>query len=51
MKEMRSKAIIDKYQLREHVEGGFFAEVYTAPTEKDGRHLMGSAVILKWKGK
>ena len=40
------KTIKEKYRLREHVEGGWFAEVYTAPADKDGRPLMGSIYFL-----
>ena len=34
------------YKLEEHVEGGFFSEVYSAPFEKDGRALAGSIYFL-----
>ena len=40
------KTIKEKYRLREHVEGGWFAEVYTSPADKDGRPLMGSIYFL-----
>ena len=44
------KTIKKKYKLREHVEGGWFAEVYTAPADKDGRPLMGSIYFLLGSG-
>lgn len=34
------------HQLRQHPEGGWFAEVYTAPFETEGRPLMGSIYFL-----
>ena len=34
------------YGLEAHPEGGWFAEVYTAPWEKDGRALAGSIYFL-----
>lgn len=44
---MKRTDILKKaYHLEKHVEGGSFAEVYTAPFEKDGRALAGSIYFL-----
>ena len=42
----RADHLKEIYGLEEHVEGGSFAEVYTAPFEKDGRPLAGSIYFL-----
>ena len=42
----RADALKEIYGLETHVEGGSFAEVYTAPFEKDGRPLSGSIYFL-----
>ena len=34
------------YNLQQHPEGGWFSEVYTAPSKKDGRALAGSIYFL-----
>ena len=44
--ERRAEILKKAYQLEKHVEGGFFAEVYTAPFEKNGRPLSGSIYFL-----
>ena len=36
----------ETYNLQQHPEGGWFAEVYTAPFDKDGRPLAGSIYFL-----
>lgn len=46
MMPARAEEIIRKYRLEEHPEGGYFAEMYTAPFEKDGRPLAGSIYFL-----
>ena len=46
MAEDRSAVLKKTYQLEQHPEGGWFAEVYTAPFEKDGRPLAGSIYFL-----
>ena len=38
----RTEQLKEAYRLEAHPEGGWFAEVYTAPFEKDGRELAGS---------
>ena len=42
----RAEMLKEAYHLEAHVEGGSFAEVYTAPFEKDGRALAGSIYFL-----
>lgn len=42
----RAEELKKVYGLQAHVEGGSFAEVYTAPFEKDGRTLAGSIYFL-----
>lgn len=42
----RTDVLKEFYQLQQHPEGGWFAEVYTAPFEKDGRPLAGSIYFL-----
>ncbi len=43
---LRSDILKEIYKLEAHPEGGWFAEVYTAPFEKDGRALAGSIYFL-----
>ena len=38
----RTEQLKEIYRLEAHPEGGWFAEVYTAPFEKEGRALAGS---------
>lgn len=42
----RVQQLKDSYRLEAHPEGGWFAEVYTAPFETDGRPLAGSIYFL-----
>ena len=42
----RSDDLKEIYKLEAHPEGGWFAEVYTAPFEQDGRALAGSIYFL-----
>ncbi len=42
----RTEELKTAYRLEAHPEGGWFAEVYTAPFEKDGRALAGSIYFL-----
>lgn len=42
----RIEALKAAYRLRQHPEGGWFSEVYTAPFAKDDRALMGSIYFL-----
>ena len=42
----RTEQLKESYRLEAHPEGGWFAEVYTAPFEKDGRELAGSIWLL-----
>ena len=42
----RAESLKEVYQLEAHPEGGWFAEVYTAPFEKEGRALAGSIYFL-----
>ena len=42
----RTEQLKEAYRLEAHPEGGWFAEVYTAPSEKDGRKLAGSIYFL-----
>ncbi|MBE5909511.1 MAG: cupin domain-containing protein [Lachnospiraceae bacterium] len=42
----RAEVLKEEYQLQQHPEGGWFAEVYTAPFEKEGRPLAGSIYFL-----
>ena len=46
----RAEYLIKTYNLQPHEEGGHFAEVYTAPFEKEGRSLAGSIYFLLDKG-
>lgn len=48
--EKRTDELKKAYQLKKHIEGGSFAEVYTAPFEKDGRPLAGSIYFLLESG-
>ena len=43
---LRTDELKELYQLEQHPEGGWFAEVYTAPFDKDGRPLAGSIYFL-----
>ncbi|MBQ7196029.1 MAG: cupin domain-containing protein [Synergistaceae bacterium] len=45
-KNSRVKILKEAYNLKEHSEGGWFSEVYTAPFEKNGRALAGSIYFL-----
>ena len=42
----RSDILKQQYNLQQHPEGGWFAEVYTAPFEIEGRPLAGSIYFL-----
>ena len=42
----RTEQLKEAYRLEAHPEGGWFAEVYTAPFEKEGRELAGSIWFL-----
>ena len=42
----RISELQEAYALSPHPEGGWFAEVYTAPFTQDGRALMGSIYFL-----
>ena len=42
----RTEELKKIYALQQHPEGGWFAEVYTAPFEKEGRSLAGSIYFL-----
>ena len=42
----RTAYLKEFYDLKAHVEGGSFSEVYTAPFEKEGRPLAGSIFFL-----
>ncbi|MBR7010052.1 MAG: cupin domain-containing protein [Oscillospiraceae bacterium] len=42
----RTEQLKEAYRLEAHPEGGWFAEVYTAPFEKDGRAMAGSIYFL-----
>ena len=42
----RTEQLKEIYRLEAHPEGGWFAEVYTAPFEKDERALAGSIYFL-----
>ena len=46
MENIRAKELIAKYNLERHPEGGWFAEVYTAPFDHEGRAFMGSIYFL-----
>ena len=48
MSEARQRVteLKEKYHLQEHVEGGSFSEVYTAPFENNGRSFAGSIYFL-----
>ena len=46
----RADKLKETYNLQQHPEGGWFAEVYTAPFEKEGRPLAGSIYFLLDKG-
>ena len=43
----RVKYLKQKYHLEQHTEGGWFAEVYTAPFSHENRPLMGSIYLLQ----
>ena len=43
---IRTDELKEVYKLEQHPEGGWFAEVYTAPFEKNGRPLAGSIYFL-----
>ena len=42
----RTEELKKAYELQQHPEGGWFAEVYTAPFERNGRPLAGSIYFL-----
>ena len=42
----RAELLKEEYRLEKHIEGGSFAEVYTAPFEADGRPLAGNIYFL-----
>lgn len=42
----RADYLKQKYHLEQHPEGGWFAEVYTAPFDHEKRSLMGSIYFL-----
>ena len=42
----RSEQLKAAYRLEKHPEGGWFAEVYTAPFQAEGRPLAGSIYFL-----
>lgn len=44
--QSRPDILKELYKLEAHPEGGWFAEAYTAPFEKDGRSLAGSIYFL-----
>ena len=46
----RETELINAYHLEQHPEGGWFAECYTSPDEKDGRALAGSIYFLLQSG-
>ena len=43
---MRADELKRQYGLEKHIEGGWFAEYYTAPFKADGRPLAGSIYFL-----
>ena len=47
---LRVNRLKDIYRLAGHPEGGFFAETYTAPCQKDARPLAGSIFFLLGPG-
>ena len=44
--KQRTELLKETFRLEKHPEGGSFAEVYTAPFEKNGRPLAGSIYFL-----
>ena len=44
--KQRAELLKETFHLEKHPEGGSFAEVYTAPFEKDGRPIAGSIYFL-----
>ncbi|MCR5581918.1 MAG: cupin domain-containing protein [Pseudobutyrivibrio sp.] len=42
----RTDILKKEYELQQHPEGGWFAEVYTAPFEAEGRPMAGSIYFL-----
>ena len=42
----RARELIESYGLKRHPEGGWFAEDYTCPRDKEGRPLAGSIFFL-----
>ena len=42
----RAQELIEGYGLKRHPEGGWFAEDYTCPRDKEGRPLAGSIFFL-----
>ena len=42
----RAEELIQKYNLERHPEGGWFSEVYTSPSDIEGRAFMGSIYFL-----
>lgn len=44
--DTRAQRLKEIYRLQQHPEGGWFAEVYTAPFEQEGRPLAGSIYFL-----
>ena len=47
---MRADELKRQYNLEKHIEGGWFAEYYTAPFKADGRPLAGSIYFLLDRG-
>ena len=47
---MRADELKRQYGLEKHIEGGWFAEYYTAPFKADGRPLAGSIYFLLDRG-
>jgi predicted cupin superfamily sugar epimerase len=47
---MRAEELKRQYNLEKHVEGGWFAEYYTAPFKEGGRPLAGSIYFLLDRG-
>ena len=48
--EKRTDILKEIYQLKPHIEGGYFSEVYKAPFETAGRPLAGSIYFLLDRG-
>ena len=46
----RTEQLIESYRLIKHTEGGWFSEVYTSSSEKDGRPMAGSIYYLLDEG-